>query len=201
MFSGKSGAMFIQIEDTPNPQTLKFLPGQVVADSGTHDFSSPAKAEKSPLALRLFEIDGVQRVFLGHDFISVTKDVTQDWYALKPLVLGALLEHFVAKRPILDTQEIIEHTVEQTDASLSQEDQAIVGEIMELLDARIRPAVAMDGGDITFVKFEGGTVYLALKGACSGCPSSTATLKQGIESMLQFYIPEVKSVEAMNTEQ
>ncbi|MCW5772249.1 MAG: NifU family protein [Rhodospirillaceae bacterium] len=183
--------MFIQTEETPNPLTLKFLPGRTVLGAGTADFPSAAQAAgHSPLAEILFAIEGVNGVFLGPDFITVTKRAESDWPVLKPAILGAIMEHFTANRPIVNT-----HT-DNTDQS-SEDDDPVVSQIKELLDTRVRPAVAMDGGDIQFHGFEKGVVYLTMKGSCSGCPSSTATLKSGIENMLRHYIPEVHEVRAV----
>ncbi|RMD63860.1 MAG: NifU family protein [Alphaproteobacteria bacterium] len=183
--------MFIQTEPTPNPATLKFLPGQEVLGQRTADFPDAASAAASPLAQRLFEIDGVERVFFGSDFISVTKAEDREWYLLKPAILGVIMEHFTAGRPILTEQA---GTGAQTSA---EEDSEVVAMIKELLDTRVRPAVAQDGGDIIFHGFEDGVVYLTMQGACSGCPASTATLKMGIENMLRHYIPEVVEVRAV----
>jgi Fe-S cluster biogenesis protein NfuA len=182
--------MFIQTEPTPNPATLKFLPGQTILANGTADFASAADAGRSPLAARLFEVQGVARVFLGSDFVSITKAEGEEWHILKPAILGALMEHLTAGRPIL------EGDAEDT-AAADAEDSEIVKEIKELLDTRVRPAVAQDGGDITYRGFESGIVYLHLQGSCAGCPSSTATLKMGIENLLKHYIPEVQGVEAV----
>jgi len=182
--------MFIQTEETPNPATLKFLPGRQVMASGTAEFKVEDEAARSPLAQALFQVDGVTGVFLGYDFISVSKRDGKEWYLMKPGVLGVIMEHFVAGRPtILDTTvtEVVEDT---------GEDSEIVSQIKELLDTRVRPAVAMDGGDITFQGYEDGVVTLQMQGACSGCPSSTATLKMGIENMLRHYIPEIREVRA-----
>ena len=181
--------MFIQTEDTPNPATLKFLPGRDVLGAGTADFTDAADAAaRSPLAERLFQVEGVARVFLAGDFITVTKDAGRDWYVMKPGILGAIMEHFATGKPVL-TQ------VKADDNQVNEDDDEIVAQIKELLDAKVRPAVAQDGGDITFHGFEKGIVYLAMKGACAGCPSSTATLKAGIENMLRYYIPEVVEVQ------
>jgi Fe-S cluster biogenesis protein NfuA len=183
--------MFIQTEETPNPLTLKFLPGRTVLGAGTADFTSPdAAAERSPLAATLFDIEGVGAVFLGPDFITVTKRADADWPVMKPAILGAIMEHFTANRPV-----VIEHKDNSSQAS--EDDDPVVSQIKELLDTRVRPAVAMDGGDIQFHGFEKGVVYLTMKGSCSGCPSSTATLKAGIENMLRHYIPEVTEVRAV----
>ncbi|MFC7334778.1 NifU family protein [Rhodocista pekingensis] len=182
--------MFIQTEETPNPATLKFLPGRDVLGRGTADFASPETAGPSPLAARLFEVEGVTRVFLGADFVTVTKTEDKDWYALKPSVLGVIMEHFTAGRPVL-----LEGTADDGHAEAANaEDEEVVAQIKELLDIRVRPAVAQDGGDITFHGFDKGVVYLHMKGACAGCPSSTATLKAGIENLLRHYIPEVVEV-------
>lgn len=180
--------MFIQTEETPNPVTLKFLPGREVLASGTADFPSAAAAEgRSPLAAALFAVDGVQGVFFGSDFVTVTKSGDAEWALLKPPILGAIMEHFTANRPVM---------LEATDnaSQASEDDDPIVGQIKELLDTRVRPAVAMDGGDIQFHGFENGVVYLTMQGACAGCPSSSMTLKAGIENMLRHYIPEVTEV-------
>ncbi|WP_448205276.1 NifU family protein [Azospirillum sp. sgz302134] len=184
--------MFIQTEQTPNPATLKFLPGRDVLGSGAADFSSREEAGNSPLAQRLFEIDGVRGVFLGSDFVTITKSDDKEWFLLKPSILGVIMEHFTANRPVLLGDAGDGHT--HADHG---DDDEIVSQIKELLDTRVRPAVAQDGGDITFHGFEEGVVYLVMKGACSGCPSSTATLKAGIENMLRHYIPEVVEVRAV----
>ncbi|MDA8230418.1 MAG: NifU family protein [Magnetospirillum sp.] len=180
--------MFIQTEPTPNPATLKFLPGRDVMGSGTADFPDAAKAARSPLATRLFQVPGVASVFLGSDFITVGKAADADWSVLKPLVLAAIMEHFAANQPVVTSGD---HSAD------AGEDSAVVAQIKELLDTRVRPAVAQDGGDIIFRGFEDGIVYLHLQGACSGCPSSTATLKHGIENMLRYYVPEVVAVQAV----
>ena len=182
--------MFIQTEQTPNPASLKFLPGCTVMESGTANFPNRDSAARSPLAERLFELPEVAGVFLGADFITVTKTGDSDWHQLKPAVLAAIMEHFTAGRPVI----IGEASETAGDAS---EDDEIVSAIKELLETRVRPAVAMDGGDITFEDFEDGVVYLHMQGSCSGCPSSTATLKAGIENMLRHYIPEVTEVRAV----
>jgi Fe-S cluster biogenesis protein NfuA len=184
-------AMFIQTEETPNPATLKFLPGRVVMERGTADFDSADRAARSPLAESLFRIDGVARIFLGSDFITVTKSDARDWPVLKPQVLGLIMEHFSTNRPV-----VLDDTASAEGASAGQEgeDDEIVTQIKELLDTRVRPAVAQDGGDIVFHSFEDGVVYLHMQGSCSGCPSSTATLKMGIENMLRHYVPEVLEV-------
>ena len=180
--------MFIQTEQTPNPATLKFLPGREVLGEGTANFTDPAAAGSSPLAERLFQIEGVSGVFLGSDFISITKAEDKEWYLLKPAILGVVMEHFTAGRPIL-----LEETV-APEEDVREEDSEIVSQIKELLDTRVRPAVAQDGGDIIFQGYDKGIVYLHMMGACQGCPASTATLKMGIENMLRHYIPEVLEV-------
>ena len=179
--------MFIQTEQTPNPATLKFLPGRDVMESGTADFPDRESAGRSPLAERLFQIEGVTGVFLGADFVTVTKAEDKEWYLLKPAILGVIMEHFTAGRPV-----ILAGAGE--DEGASEEDSEVMRQIRELIDTRVRPAVAQDGGDIVFRSFEDGVVYLMMQGACSGCPSSTATLKMGIENMLRHYIPEVVEV-------
>jgi Fe-S cluster biogenesis protein NfuA len=184
--------MFIQTEATPNPATLKFIPGRVVMPSGTADFPQSESATRSPLAQALFAVGGVEGVFLGSDFVTVTKSADQDWHVVKPALLGAIMDHFTAGRPIL-----AEGAAVAASAAGSAEDNDIVVQIKELLDTRVRPAVAQDGGDIVFHSFEDGVVYLHMQGSCSGCPSSTATLKSGIENMLRHYIPEVVEVRAV----
>lgn len=181
--------MFIETEGTPNPATLKFLPGRDVMTSGTADFPSAAAAARSPLALALFALPGVVRVFLGGQFVSVTKDESTQWSALKPLVLGALMDHFIAGHPAIEAETVA------SDEDCDPADAEIVAQIKELLETRVRPAVAGDGGDIVFRGYRAGVVRLHLQGACSGCPSSTATLKYGIENLLRHYVPEVQSVE------
>ena len=183
--------MFIQTEQTPNPATLKFLPGRVVMTAGTANFTEPSAAQVSPLAERLFSLAQIRGVFFGADFITVTKDEEGDWYQLKPAVLAAIMEHFTTGRPVMLATDSA--TAEAGD----EEDDEIVSQIKELLETRVRPAVAQDGGDIIFHDFEDGVVYLHMQGSCSGCPSSTATLKAGIENMLRHYIPEVVEVRAI----
>ncbi len=182
--------MFIQTESTPNPATLKFLPGQTVLESGTADFPTPEGAEKSPLAKRIFDVGGVTGVFFGNDFITVTKSDEAEWDHIKPAILGAIMEHFQTGQPVMTG----EAEAPSGHAEHQGEDSEIVGQIKELLDTRVRPAVAQDGGDITFHGFERGVVYLHMQGACAGCPSSTITLKMGIENLLRHYIPEVTEV-------
>ena len=181
--------MFIQTEATPNPATLKFLPGAaVMPGGGTANFLTADQAGHSPLAKRLFELDGVAGIFLGADFITVTKAGTADWAAMKPVILGAIMDHFTSGQPAVETQAA---------GPAAAADDPVVTQIKELLDTRVRPAVAQDGGDIVFRRFENGVVYLHMQGSCSGCPSSTATLKHGIENMLRHYIPEVAEVRAV----
>ena len=181
--------MFIETEGTPNPATLKFLPGRDVMGSRTADFASAETADRSPLATAIFALPGVTRVFLGADFITVTKTDAIAWQALKPQVLGAIMEHFVAGRPVVETD------IDDLDEDVEPADAEIVAQIKELLDTRVRPAVASDGGDIVFRGYRDGVVRLHMQGACSGCPSSSATLKHGIENMLRHYVPEVVRVE------
>jgi Fe-S cluster biogenesis protein NfuA len=183
--------MFIETEGTPNPATLKFLPGREVMGPATADFAAPASAERSPLAMTLFGLPGVARVFLGGDFVTVTKSEETDWQDLRPRVLGAIMEHFVAGRPIIEGPD----DATPPDEDVAPEDVEIVNQIKELLDTRVRPAVAGDGGDIVFRGYREGVVRLHMQGACSGCPSSRATLKHGIENMLRHYVPEVVAVE------
>ena len=178
--------MFIQTEDTPNPATLKFIPGTPVMEQGTADFPDKDSAGNSPLARRLFQIDGVQAVFFGSDFVTVTKSDDQEWFTLKPSILAGIMEHYASGLPVVESTS-------QTHSD-DEDDDELVKQIKHLLDTRVRPAVAMDGGDIVFHDFEDGIVTLSMQGACSGCPSSTATLKMGIENMLRHYIPEVKEV-------
>ncbi|SMO37843.1 NifU family protein [Paracoccus laeviglucosivorans] len=180
--------MFIQTETTPNPATLKFLPGEVVLGQGTADFTDADAAGASPLARRIFAVPGVTGVFLGSDFVTVTKGDGAVWDHLKPSVLGAIMEHYQSGAPAMEGAATSGHN-EQTG-----EDAEIVTQIKELLDTRVRPAVAQDGGDITFHGFDRGVVYLHMQGACAGCPSSTLTLKMGIENLLRHYIPEVTEV-------
>lgn len=193
--------MFIQTEDTPNPQSMKFLPGREVIGRGEMgiDFPTPASAKVSPLATALFDVDGVVGVYLGADFLTVTKDPTVDWVHLKPAVLGTVADYLAAGIPVLDP------AAGAAEASMGSADdyegdaKEIVEQIIELIETRVRPAVAQDGGDITFHRFEegDGIVYLTMRGACAGCPSSTMTLKSGIENLLKHYVPEVNSVEAV----
>ncbi len=187
--------MFIQTEATPNPATMKFLPGKVVMDNGTADFLDADSAAVSPLATALFTIPGVTAVFFGYDFVTVTKD-GPEWQHLKPAVLGAIMEHFMSGVPVMGS------AAKANDDDLEEEffdagDESLVLTIKELLETRVRPAVAQDGGDITFRGFRKGTVYLNMKGSCAGCPSSTATLKHGVQNLLRHFVPEVLEVEAV----
>ncbi|MGE4313305.1 MAG: NifU family protein [Pseudobdellovibrionaceae bacterium] len=186
--------MFIETEKTPNPETLKFLPGQALLEKGTAEFSDPEQAERySPLADRLFAVAGVKNIFIGRDFVSITKDETWDWNVLKPMLLTALMQHLTFNEPIV----LESYFTKKPQTETSGEDNEIVVQIKALLDERVRPAVAQDGGDIEFDSFEDGILYLRMRGACAGCPSSTLTLKSGIENMMKHYIPEVAAVEAV----
>ncbi|UWQ15278.1 NifU family protein [Aliiroseovarius sp. M344] len=182
--------MFIQTESTPNPATLKFLPGQAVLGTGTADFPTAETSGSSPLAERIFKVQGVTGVFFGADFVTVTKGDDTEWDHIKPAILGAIMEHFQSGQPVMAG----EATAPAGHAEHHGEDGEIVEQIKELLDTRVRPAVAQDGGDITFHGFDRGIVYLHMQGACAGCPSSTLTLKMGIENLLKHYIPEVTEV-------
>ena len=182
--------MFIQTEQTPNPATLKFLPGREVMGERVADFTAAAASDGSPLAKRVFAVDGVTGVFLGRDFVTVTKAEGQDWYTMKPAVLGALMEHFQSGDPVMSADAALAPDA----GSVHEDDDEIVKQIKELIDTRVRPAVAQDGGDIVFHGFERGIVYLHMRGACAGCPSSTITLKNGIENLLRYYVPEVSEV-------
>ena len=177
--------MFIQTESTPNPATLKFLPGREVVADGTANFNAAEDAARSPLASSLFGVDGVAGVFLGSDFVTVTKSGDKEWDVLKPQILGAIMEHYQSGQPVIE-----DASGDESGAAADE----ISRTIKELIDTRVRPAVAQDGGDIIFKRFEAGIVYLHMQGACSGCPSSTATLKHGIENMLRYYVPEVTEV-------
>ena len=192
-----AGRMFIQTEPTPNPATMKFLPGEAVLVDDTANFTDAKAARRSPLAERLFLIDGVSGVFLGSDFVTITKTEVAEWQLLKPSILGVIMEHYVVGAPmLLDAAEgVAEGAGESSD--FSEADAEIVDQIKELLDTRVRPAVAQDGGDIIFHGFQNGVVMLEMHGACAGCPSSTATLKGGIENMLRHYVPEVMEVRAV----
>lgn len=179
--------MFIQTQTTPNPNTIKFLPGQPIMASGTHEFTDADSAKQSPLAERLFHLGGVKGVFFGGDFVSVTKSDEASWNFLKARVLAAVMEHYSMGMPLFNDNAM-------SAPSVSEEDSEIVQQIKELLDTRVRPAVAQDGGDIMFDRFDKGIVYLHMRGACAGCPSATMTLKSGIENMLRHYVPEVLEV-------
>jgi Fe-S cluster biogenesis protein NfuA len=183
--------MFIQTETTPNPATLKFLPGRTVLETGTLDMRDRDNATKSPLAERLFQINGIGGVFFGADFITVTK-TDGEWQQLKPVILGAIMEHYMSGAPILAQGETV--GAGEDDEFFDAKDAETVATIKELIETRVRPAVANDGGDITFRGFKDGVVYLAMKGACSGCPSSTATLRHGIQNLLRHFLPDVTEV-------
>lgn len=185
--------MFIQTETTPNPATVKFIPGVSVCPGESVDFRLGDSFSGSPLAQRLFTVPGVVRVFLGEDFVSVTKAEDQDWSSLKPFVLAALMEHFTSGMPALKARPVRSSSVDPMEVQ-------IVAQIRALLEARVRPAVARDGGDVVFHRFEDGVVYLEMRGACSGCPGASATLKLGVERMLQHYIPEVREVRPVEEE-
>lgn len=192
------GAMLIETEATPNPATLKFLPGRTVMDAGTRDFATPEEAEASPLAEALFNLGDVTGVFFGRDFISVTAGPGVEWPGLKPDVLGILLDHFSANMPLFRPGTAAGFSVPQEDTFTDDPaDADIVAQIKELIETRVRPAVANDGGDIVYRGFDKGKVYLQMQGACAGCPSSTATLKNGIEQLLKYYVPEVTEVRSV----
>ena len=189
--------MFIQTEATPNPATLKFIPGRLVLDGGTMEFPDREAAARSPLAERLFGVPGVTRVFYGSDFITVTKQ-GGDWQHLKPAILGAIMEHYMSGAPLLADGTVAgDEEREEQDEFYSEEDAETVEMIKDLIETRVRPAVANDGGDITFRGFKDGVVYLNMKGACSGCPSSTATLQHGIQNLLRHFVPDVVEVRPM----
>jgi Fe-S cluster biogenesis protein NfuA len=183
--------MFIQTEPTPNPATLKFVPGKAVLKDGTVDYRDRSEAVSSPLAQRLFDVDGVTGVFLASDFISVTKDDAEEWQHMKPAILGAIMEHYLSGAPVVESGEAAEESAE---GHYDPKDEDTVKTIKELLDTRVRPAVANDGGDIVFHGFKDGVVFLHMRGACSGCPSSTATLRHGIENLLRHFCPDVQEV-------
>ncbi len=185
--------MFIQTEATPNPTTLKFIPGKPVLPGSTREYRKAADALESPLAEKLFAVNGVSGVFLGHDFITVTKG-SGEWQHLKPAILGTIMDHYVSGTPMLMGEAPVEPEGEEF---FAVEHGEIVKTIKDLLDSRVRPAVAQDGGDITFKGFKEGIVYLNMKGSCAGCPSSTATLKHGIENLLKHFVPEVSEVRAV----
>ncbi|XP_036382944.1 NFU1 iron-sulfur cluster scaffold homolog, mitochondrial [Megalops cyprinoides] len=183
--------MFIQTQDTPNPNSLKFLPGRVVLEAGTMDFAAPRDAYCSPLARQLFRIDGVKSVFFGPDFITITKaDVDLEWKVIKPDVFAAIMDFFTSGLPVVNEED-----TPSADTAPSEDDDEVVTMIKELLDTRIRPTVQEDGGDVLYRGFEDGIVKLKLQGSCTSCPSSIVTLKNGIQNMLQFYVPEVEGVE------
>ncbi len=189
--------MFIQTEATPNPATLKFIPGRVVLDGGTMEFANPESASRSPLAERLFDIPGVTGVFYGSDFITVTK-ADSDWQHLKPAILGAIMEHYMSGTPLLaDGSAASDDEFDEESEFFDEADAETVEMIKDLIETRVRPAVANDGGDITFRGFKDGIVYLNMKGACSGCPSSTATLQHGIQNLLRHFVPDVVEVRPM----
>jgi Fe-S cluster biogenesis protein NfuA len=190
---GQASAMFIETEGTPNPATLKFLPGRDVMGLSTADFASAVTAVRSPLATALFALPGVARVFFGGDFVTITKNDELSWQALKPRVLGVMVDHFVSGRPVIDGAE-----AGFDEEDVDPADREVVDQIKELLDTRVRPAVAGDGGDIVFRGYRDGVVRLHMQGSCSGCPSSSATLKHGIENMLRHYVPEVTAVEQVD---
>jgi len=186
--------MFIQTEHTPNPATLKFIPGKSVLGDGTVDFRDKAEAASSPLAQRLFGVDGVTGVFLGSDFISVTKSEGDEWQHIKPAILGAIMEHYMSGAPVIEGGDVAPAAA---DGDYDPKDGDTVKTIKELLDTRVRPAVANDGGDIVFHGFKEGVVFLHMRGACAGCPSSTATLRHGIENLLKHFCPDVQEVRAV----
>lgn len=188
--------MFIQTESTPNPATLKFLPGKVVLENGTAEFRSAAEAEKSPLAARLFDVPGVTGVYFGYDFITVSK-ADAEWQHLKPAILGSIMEHFMSGQPVMGGDSAMAEATDEEGEFFDEGDETVVATIKELLETRVRPAVAQDGGDITFKGYKDGTVYLNMKGACAGCPSSTATLKHGVQNLLKHFVPEVQAVESL----
>lgn len=186
--------MFIQTESTPNPATMKFLPGQDVMPSGTADFTDAEAAKASPLADRLFALGDIEGVFFGSDFVTVTKSDAVDWTHIRPSVLGAIMDHFTSGAPLM--ADGVENTTGHA-ATAAGDDDPLVTQIKDILDTRVRPAVAQDGGDIVFHGFEEGVVYLNMIGACAGCPASTATLKNGVENLLKHFVPEVQEVRAV----
>ncbi len=186
--------MFIQTEQTPNPQTLKFLPGKVVMEEGTAFFQNVKESSNSPFAKKLFKIEGVEGVFFGSDFITITKNQSFEWQVMKPFILSSIIDHYNSGDATLHKDQKNENNSLKVD----EKDTDVVKQIKELLDTRVRPAVAMDGGDIIYDSFRDGIVYLHMQGACSGCPSSTATLKMGIENMLKHYVPEVQEVRPLD---
>jgi Fe-S cluster biogenesis protein NfuA len=186
--------MFIQTEATPNPATLKFIPGRAVLDSGTMEFVNREGAARSPLAEKLFAVPGVTGVFYGSDFVTVTKD-DSDWQHLKPAILGAIMEHYMSGAPLLaDGSTASDEAADEGEEFFNEADAETVATIKDLIETRVRPAVAGDGGDITFRGFKDGIVYLNMKGSCSGCPSSTATLQHGIQNLLKHFVPDVVEV-------
>jgi Fe-S cluster biogenesis protein NfuA len=189
--------MFIQTEATPNPATLKFIPGRMVLDTGTMEFANREAAARSPLAERLFAVAGVTGVFYGSDFVTVTKD-DSDWQHLKPAILGAIMEHYMSGAPLLADGSAAGNDVnDEEDEFFNENDAETVATIKDLIETRVRPAVASDGGDITFRGFKDGIVYLNMKGSCAGCPSSTATLQHGIQNLLKHFVPDVVEVRPM----
>jgi Fe-S cluster biogenesis protein NfuA len=189
--------MFIQTEATPNPATLKFIPGRTVLDTGTMEFSNREAAARSPLAERLFDVPGVTGVFYGYDFVTVTK-ADGEWQQLKPAILGAIMEHYMSGAPLLaDGSAHNDDAADEEDEFYNESDADTVAQIKDLIETRVRPAVANDGGDITFRGFRDGVVYLNMKGSCAGCPSSTATLQHGIQNLLRHFVPDVVEVRPM----
>ena len=185
--------MFIETENTPNPDTLKFVPGRTVLEMGSANFTDAEDAARSPLALALFGLAGVAGVFLGHDFVTVSKASSADWSDVKPLVLSELMQFFASGTPVIAAGDVDDTSVEGAEA-----DADIIAQIETLLDEKIRPAIAQDGGNIAFRGFKDGVVYVQLQGACSGCPSATMTLKSGIENLLKYYVPEIVDVRAVD---
>ena len=185
--------MFVQVEPTPNPATLKFLPGKTVMSQGTQFYQDETSAGNSMLAQKLFQINGVESVFYGQDFITISKNEKSNWTLLKPAIMGAIIEQFTTNSPLIEEPQFKKTYVEDKH-SIKSSDSDVVKKIKELLDTKIRPAVAMDGGDIIFNEYVDGWIWLEMQGACQGCPSSTATLKSGIENMMKHYIPEVRGV-------
>ena len=186
--------MFIQTEATPNPATLKFIPGRVVLDSGTMEFTAPDDAARSPLAEKLFGVPGVNGVFYGSDFVTVTKTDATEWQHMKPAILGAIMEHYMSGAPLMADGSVTGDDTDGEDEFFDEADAETVDQIKDLIETRVRPAVANDGGDITFRGFKEGIVYLAMKGSCAGCPSSTATLQHGIQNLLKHFVPDVIEV-------
>ena len=191
--------MLIETESTPNPATVKFLPGRTVMDGGTRDFATPEEAEASPLATALFDLGDVTGVFFGRDFVSVTAAPGVEWHVLKPDVLGILMDHFTAQMPLFRAPSAGFSVPSEAADDFADDpaDADIVAQIRDLIETRVRPAVANDGGDIVYRGFDKGRVYLKMQGACAGCPSSSATLKNGIEQLLRHYVPEVTEVRAV----